>query len=57
MVYMVDRDLPGATVDGLAALQQAAITASQSFTAPGQPVRYLHGIFIPGESRCLCLTP
>ena len=54
-VYLVDRDLPGITSDGLAALQRAEITASQQVTAAGQRVRYLRSMFIPGEARCMCL--
>ena len=54
-VYLVDRDLPGITGEGLALLQQAEIGASQQFTAAGQVVRYLRSLFIPGEARCLCL--
>ena len=54
-VYLVDRDLPGITGEGLAALQRAEITASQQLTAAGQAVRYLRSVFIPGEARCMCL--
>ena len=38
-VYLVDRDLPRITSDGLAALQRAEISASQRLTAAGQRVR------------------
>ena len=54
-VYLVDRDLPGITAEGLAALQRAEIRASQQLTAAGQPVRYLRSMFVPGEARCMCL--
>jgi Nickel responsive protein SCO4226-like len=54
-VYLVDRDLPGITREGLAAVQRAEISASQQVTTAEQPVRYLRSIFIPGESRCMCL--
>jgi hypothetical protein len=54
-VYLVDRDLPGITRDGLAALLRATLATCQNFTAAGTPVRYLHGLFVPGEARCLCL--
>ena len=54
-VYLVDRDLPGITGEGLALLQRAEIDASQQFTAAGQEVRYLRSLFIVGEARCLCL--
>ena len=54
-VYLVDRDLPGITAEGLARLQRAELGASQQFTAAGQPVRYLRSLFIVGEARCMCL--
>ena len=54
-VYLVDRDLPGITAEGLALLQRAEIGASEQFTAVGQTVRYLRSLFIVGEARCLCL--
>ena len=54
-VYLVDRDLPEITPEGLALLQQAELSASQQFTAAGQVVRYLRSLFIVGEARCMCL--
>jgi hypothetical protein len=54
-VYLVDRDLPGITAEGLALLQRAELGASEQLTAAGQPVRYLLSLFIVGEARCLCL--
>ena len=54
-VYLVDRDLPGITAEGLAMLQRAEIGASEQFTAAGQVVRYLRSLFIVGEARCMCL--
>jgi hypothetical protein len=52
---MVDRDLPGITMDELAAAQKAAITTSREFTANGKPVRYIRSTFVPGEAHCMCL--
>ena len=54
-VYLVDRDLPGITHEGLTEIQQAEISASQQLTVAGQRVRYLRSVFIPGEARCMCL--
>jgi hypothetical protein len=54
-VYMVDRDLPGVTMDQLAAAQKAAIEISRSFSAQGKKVRYLRSTFVPGDARCMCL--
>jgi len=54
-VYMVERDLPGVTVEQLGAAQKAAIEKGQEFTADGKDVRYIRSIFVPGESKCMCL--
>lgn len=54
-VYMVDRDLPGITMEQLAAAQKAAIQTGQKLTSEGKPVRYIRSTFVPGESRCMCL--
>ena len=54
-IYLVDRDLPGITPEGLALLQRAELSASQQFAAAGQAVRYLRSLFIVGEARCMCL--
>jgi len=52
---MVERDLPGISMDQLAAAQRAAIDTSEQFTAQGRPVRYIRSTFLPQESRCMCL--
>ena len=54
-VYMVERDLPGITMDQLAAAQKRAIDTGQRLTAEGKNVRYIRSTFVPGESRCMCL--
>jgi V8-like Glu-specific endopeptidase len=54
-VYMVDRDLPGITMEQLGAAQQAAIQTSEQFTSQGQQVRYIRSMFVPGESHCMCM--
>ena len=54
-VFMADRDLPGITMDQLAAAQKAAIDTSERFTADGRPVKYLRSTFVPGEAHCMCL--
>ena len=54
-VYMVDRMFPGATMDQLMAAQRAVIEISQRFAARGESIRYLRSIYLPGESRCMCL--
>lgn len=52
--YMVDLNLPGITMEQLAAAQKAAIETSKQFAAQGKPVRYLRSIFVPGDSHCMC---
>jgi uncharacterized protein DUF4242 len=54
-VYLVDRDLPGITMDQLAAAQKAAIETSQRFTSEGKEVRYIRSTFVPGDAHCMCL--
>ena len=54
-VHMVERDLPGVTVEQLGAAQKAAIEKGKEFTADGKDVRYIRSIFVPGESKCMCL--
>lgn len=54
-IYMVDRELPGVTMDQLAAAQKAAIETGKKFTAEGKNVRYIRTTFVPGEAHCMCL--
>jgi Protein of unknown function (DUF4242) len=54
-LYLVDRDLPGVTLDQFSAAQRAAIATSAELTAAGTPVRYLRSTFLPLDARCLCL--
>lgn len=54
-VYMVDRDLPGISMEQLAAAQQRAIEWSQRYQGDGRDVRYIRSTFVPGEAHCMCL--
>ena len=54
-VYLVDRKLPGITLDQLGAAQRAAIETSRRFSAGGKPVKYIRSTFLTGEDRCMCL--
>ena len=54
-VYMVDRDLPGITLEQLGAAQKAAIDTSERFTSDGKPVRYIRTTWVPDESNVRCL--
>ena len=53
--YMVDRDLPGISMEQLGAAQQRAIEWSQRYQAEGRNVRYIRSTFVPGEAHCMCL--
>ncbi len=54
-VFMVDRDLPGISMEDLAAAQQRAIATAQQFKVEGKDVSYIRSTFVPGESHCMCL--
>jgi hypothetical protein len=54
-VYLVERDLPGVTMEELAAAQKRAILVGKELTAQGREVRYIRSMFVPGEGRCMCL--
>jgi len=54
-VYLVDRDLPGISPNGLGTIHQAALAACRQFCNAGQSIHYRDSVFIPGEQRCLCL--
>jgi len=54
-VYMVERSLPGITMDQLAAAQKSAIEAGKRLTASGKPVRYIRSTYVPQDARCMCL--
>ena len=53
-LYLVDRDIPGVTMDQLVAAQRAVIVVSQRFTARGEYVRYIRSTYLPDESLCMC---
>ena len=54
-VYLVERDLPGVTMEQLAAAQKRAIQVGMDLTAQGRAVRYIRSTFVPGEHKCICL--
>jgi len=54
-VYLVERELPGITMEELAAAQKTAIQMGKELTAEGREVRYIRSTFVPGENRCMCL--
>jgi muconolactone delta-isomerase len=55
MFYLVERDMPGVTLEDLAAAQKRAIQVGMDLTAQGKDVRYIRSTFVPGEHRCMCL--
>ena len=54
-VYMVDRDLPGVSMEALAQAQRKAIDTAAELREQGREVRYIRSTFVPGESHCMCL--
>jgi len=54
-VFLVERDLPGVTMEELAAAQKKAIQMGKELTAQGRQVRYIRSTFVPGENKCMCL--
>jgi hypothetical protein len=54
-VYLVEREMPGVTMDQLAAAQKRAIQVGMDLTAQGREVRYIRSMFVPGDGRCMCL--
>ena len=54
-IYMVERNLPGITMEQLAGAQREAIETGKRMTAEGKTVRYIRSMFVPGEARCMCL--
>lgn len=54
-VFMVDRDLPGVTLDALGQAQAKAIATAKTYQDQGRDVRYIRSTFVPGESHCMCL--
>jgi hypothetical protein len=54
-VFMVDRDLPGITMDALGDAQRRAIDTASAYQRQGRDVRYIRSMFVPAESHCMCL--
>ena len=53
--FIAERFLPDITFEQVVALQQSLISTSNYFNAKGKSVHYVRSLFIPGESRCICL--
>lgn len=52
-VYLAVR-LPEGAVGRLAEIQDTIVEAARHTTEAGRPVRYLHGMYIPGRNCLLC---
>jgi hypothetical protein len=53
-LYLVERYVPGATGDDIAAAAHRVAAASERMTAEGIAVRYLGTTFIPADETCFC---
>ena len=54
-VYMVERELPGVTMEQLGAAQRAAIETTERLTSEGKNVKYIRTAYVPGEERAMCM--
>jgi hypothetical protein len=54
-VYMVERELPGITMDQLGAAQKAAIETTEKMSSEGKHVSYIRTAFVPGDARAMCM--
>jgi hypothetical protein len=55
VTFLVDRDLPGASLDDVRTIQRAAVAVCSRFCSSGTMIVFVQSLFIPGEQRCLCL--
>jgi hypothetical protein len=53
--YIVERVMPGATMESLTVMCQVLGQACHTLTARGNEVHHLRSTFTPGDSRCRCL--
>lgn len=54
-VYMVERKLPGISLENLAAAQKAAIAQAENMRNDGVAIRYIRSTFAPDSGRVMCL--
>jgi hypothetical protein len=54
-IFLVERDLQGISLDGLADAKSAAVAGAERMSANGTSVRYLRSTFVPADGRCMCL--
>ena len=54
-VFLVERDLAGISLDGLAEARDSALDKAASMRGQGSHIQYLRSIFVPEDGRCMCL--
>lgn len=54
-IFIVDRRLPGLTLEHVAAARRALAESSRRLSAGGQSVRYVRSTFAPAHGRWLCV--
>jgi Protein of unknown function (DUF4242) len=54
-VFVVDRTLPGMSLEHLAAAHRALAESSRRLSSGDDHVRYLRSTFAPARARCLCV--
>jgi hypothetical protein len=54
-VFLLECYWPDVTLRHAATAVARARSAAASMTRDGRPVRYLHGVFVPGEESLLCV--
>ena len=52
--YLVERYLPGLSVEELALTAARAASATADLAAEGVPIRYLGSTLLPADEACLC---
>jgi Nickel responsive protein SCO4226-like len=54
-VFLVERRLPGMSLEHLAAAHRALAASAHRLSSGGDRVRYLRSTFVPARARCLCV--
>jgi hypothetical protein len=53
-LYLVERYLPGASNDDVAAATERMQAVVEQLAAEGVPIRYRGGTFLPADETCFC---
>jgi len=54
-VFIVQRTLPGLSLEHLAAAHRAVAESSRRLSVGGDSIHYLRSTFVPARARCLCV--